>query len=93
MRVENTSGRQYDLSANGVTVSIPRGQGGDDGKQNGVADVPDELLTALANDVVVKAWFDSGDLVKRSGVKSPAPAAGSAVADHTDDHPSRRVTK
>jgi len=84
MRVENTSERQIDLSAKDLpTVSIPRGHGGDDGKQNGAADVPDELLAALAADKFTMALFASGDLVK--GKAAPAPAG----ATHTDDRTSK----
>jgi hypothetical protein len=77
-RVENTSERQYDMSAPGKgTVSIPaRGQVGADGKApNGAADVDDDFLAEAKKDKVVKAWFDSGDLVMGKGGGAKAAAA------------------
>lgn len=72
MRVENVSERQYDITAGGKTVSIPRGQGGEDGKQNGAADVDDDFLKLAKKDPWVVAIFDSGDLVEKAA-KASAP--------------------
>lgn len=90
MRVENTSARQYDLSFGGKTVSIPRGQGGDDNRQNGVAEVDDALLAALENDPWLKAVFDSGDLVKKGPTRSTVAGSASAPSTAADDSKATR---
>ena len=64
-KLENTTEHQIDISAGGKTVSVPRGHGGDEGKQNGSVEVDDAFLTEARKDPIVKAWFDSGDLVMK----------------------------
>ena len=78
-RVENTSERQYEMSAGAdkdgkgaKTIIIPRGRLGDDGKQNGFAEVDDAFLAEAKKDKVVAAWFDSGDLVTKSAPRAAA---------------------
>lgn len=78
-RIENTSERTFHLSLGSrnvegkqtsqVTVEVPPQTKTDAGiKTNGSAEVDDKLIAdARKNDVVVKAWFDSGDLVLAQG--------------------------
>jgi hypothetical protein len=73
-RIENTSPRQYDLSAKGfVTVQVPAATKNESGgKTNGSADVDAEMLKVIKAEPWGKAVFESGDLVETASDKTKA---------------------
>jgi hypothetical protein len=92
MKVNNTSERDIHLSADGVSVVIPMGREGKDDEGRtviipGSADVPDDLLEALADNPVVKYYYQEGKLVndegatEKGGQKQVDPALQQAVDD------------
>lgn len=95
-RIENTSARPFDITfgaINGVggkLIQIPRGKGGEASDQNGVAEVDDALLAeAREKDPFVKALFDSGDLVIKSGGAVKSKTA-SQFSDNDDSKASKK---
>lgn len=70
MRVENTT--EHDITINGkgadgalVSVTVPAAKGLQQNRTNGTAEIDDKLVTELrAKDAVIKALFESGDLIQ-----------------------------
>jgi len=79
-RIENTSGRRFDINFGGALVaSIPRAQVDEvsGAKVNGAGEIADDVLEKLlADDAWAKGVFESGDLVRISLPEvAPAPPA------------------
>lgn len=84
-RIENTSGRRYDINFGGILVaSIPRAQVDEvsGAKVNGAGEIADDLLDKLlAEDAWAKGVFESGDLVRVGAAEvAPAPPAEASEA-------------
>lgn len=84
-RIENTSGRRYDINFGGILVaSIPRAQVDEvsGAKVNGAGEIADDLLDKLlAEDAWTKGVFESGDLVRVAASEvAPAQSAGDPAA-------------
>lgn len=88
MKVNNTTERDIHLFVEGESVVIPMGREGKDEQGRtvvvpGSADVPDTLLEALADNPVVKYYFQEGKLVlgDNESVTEVDPALQQAVDD------------
>jgi hypothetical protein len=96
-KIENTSGRRYEINWKGaMVVSVPRCAVDEiTGKRtNGSAELADDVLDAiLAGDEWARAVFASGDLVRVGApvvAEAPAPAAEDAPSVSDDSQPSNR---
>lgn len=91
-KIENTTEGDRVMTVNfgdgkSVTVTIPKRSGEPGSITNGVADVDDEVLAKAMGDVVVKAWFDSGDLLVRA---KPAAHRSTETEDAGKGHAHKR---
>lgn len=90
MRIENTSSRQYGLSAKGFAhVAVPAAATTENGvKTNGFADIDPEMLKIVKAEAWGQAVFAAGDLIEVS-----PPQTQSSSTEETAPAPKGKPAK